>query len=253
MRLGMFDPPARVPCAAIPYDGNDCRRAPRAGAAGRSRIDRAAQERGRPPAALEGRRQHRGDRPERRRPARAGRQLLRRPVARGHAARRDPRGGLAAHEGDLHRRVQAAHNQDARTGAGRGTSPRRSASRSARTSSCCAWACPRRSRASKGTPATRRRAATRSISTLPGLQQRMLEMIVGAGETDGAGVLAGSALDLTWAEEHVAGDRRRLVPGRRRRARRWPTSCSATSRRPGVCRSRSRDRWTTSRTSAATR
>ena len=73
MRLGMFDPPARVPWASHPLREERLRRAPRAGAHGGARIDRAAEERGRPAAADEGRRQHRGHRPQRLRPARAGR------------------------------------------------------------------------------------------------------------------------------------------------------------------------------------
>jgi beta-glucosidase len=38
---------------------------------------------------------------------------------------------------------------------------------------------------------------------LPGLQQRLLEMIVALGKPTVLCVLAGSALDLTWAEAHV--------------------------------------------------
>ena len=37
LRLGMFDPPERVPYASIPYEVNDCRRAPRAGPHGGAR------------------------------------------------------------------------------------------------------------------------------------------------------------------------------------------------------------------------
>ena len=54
---------------------------------------------------------------------------------------------------------------------------------------------------------------------LPGLQQRLLEMIVALGKPTVLCVLAGSALDLTWAQDHVAGDRLRLVPRRRGRQR----------------------------------
>jgi beta-glucosidase len=39
---------------------------------------------------------------------------------------------------------------------------------------------------------------------LPGLQQRLMEMIVALGKPTVLCVLAGSALDLTWAEDHVA-------------------------------------------------
>ena len=38
---------------------------------------------------------------------------------------------------------------------------------------------------------------------LPGLQQRMMEMIVALGKPTVLCVLAGSALDLTWAQDHV--------------------------------------------------
>jgi len=38
---------------------------------------------------------------------------------------------------------------------------------------------------------------------LPGLQQRLLEMIVALGKPTVLCVLAGSALDLTWAQDHV--------------------------------------------------
>ena len=38
---------------------------------------------------------------------------------------------------------------------------------------------------------------------LPGLQQRLMEMIVALGKPTVLVVLAGSALDLTWAQEHV--------------------------------------------------
>jgi len=38
---------------------------------------------------------------------------------------------------------------------------------------------------------------------LPGLQQRLMEMIVALGKPTVLCVLAGSALDLTWAQEHV--------------------------------------------------
>jgi beta-glucosidase len=39
---------------------------------------------------------------------------------------------------------------------------------------------------------------------LPGLQQRLMEMIVALGRPTVLCVLAGSALDLTWAQDHVA-------------------------------------------------
>ena len=38
---------------------------------------------------------------------------------------------------------------------------------------------------------------------LPGLQQRLMEMIVALGKPTVLCVLAGSALDLTWAQDHV--------------------------------------------------
>ena len=52
-RLGMFDPPERVPYAQIPYTVVDSRGAPGAGAGGGAQVDRAAEESGRPAAAEE--------------------------------------------------------------------------------------------------------------------------------------------------------------------------------------------------------
>jgi hypothetical protein len=87
---------------------------------------------------------------------------------------------------------------------------------------------------------------------LPGLQQRLMEMIVALGKPTVLCVLAGSALDLTWAQDHVPAIVYAWYPAARAAAR-WPTCCSATCRRRAGCRSRSRARWTTSPTSAATR
>ncbi len=87
---------------------------------------------------------------------------------------------------------------------------------------------------------------------LSGLQQRMLEMIVALGKPTVLCVLAGSPLDLTWAQDHVPASSTRGIRGAKA-GRRSPTCCSATCHRPGGCPSPSHGRWTTSPISRATR
>ena len=67
-----------------------------------------------------------------------------------------------ADQGLVHGGLQAAGDEDRRPRRAPATCRRRSASPSARTWSCCAWACRRTSRASRATPATPRRRATSS-------------------------------------------------------------------------------------------
>ena len=206
-----------------PVRGQRLRRAPRAGAHRGARVDRAAQERRRPAAAAQGPPQHRGHRPQRLRPARAGRQLLRHAVARGDAARRHPRRRLARGPRSGTRTAASCRGRRPTAWGAPATCRRRSASRSAPTWSCCAWACRPTSRASRATPATRRPPATRSTCKLPGLQQRLLEMIVALGKPTVLCVLAGSALDLTLGARQRR--RRSCTPGTRaaKAARRSPS------------------------------
>ena len=64
-------------------------------------------------------------------------------------------------------------------------------------------ACRRKSRASRATPVTPRLPATSSTSTLTGLQQTLLEQIVALGKPTVLVLIAGSALSIGWAHEHV--------------------------------------------------
>ena len=92
-KLGMFDPPERVPYAQIPFSLQRFRRAPGTGFAGGARVDRAAQERGPTPSAAQGSDGHRSDWTECRRGAGPAGQLQRHAIPRGNAAeRRPPRG-----------------------------------------------------------------------------------------------------------------------------------------------------------------
>ncbi len=89
-RLGLFDPPDRVPWSGLGAETVEAAGAPGAGARGRRPLHRAAGEPRRAAARAVGAAAG-GDRPDRRQPARAARQLQRHPVAAGQAARRRPR------------------------------------------------------------------------------------------------------------------------------------------------------------------
>ena len=217
MRLGMFDPPARVPWAAIPYERNDC--------AEHHALARTAARESIVLLKNEG-----GLLPLRRTSARIA-------VIGPNAY--DPHVLVGNYFGvpsravtplDGIRAAVSPRTQGARTPTaascrgprptawgGPATCRRRSASRRAPTSSCCAWACRADIEGEQGDAGNSEAAGDKIDLKLPGLQQRLLEMIVALGKPTVLCVLAGSALDLTWAQDHVAGDRLRLVPGRRGR------------------------------------
>ena len=88
IRLGMFDPPERVPYTKIPLLRERFGPAPAARPPGRAGGHRSLEEPGRNPAAEIDRRQDRRHRPVRRRPDRAAGQLQRHLIQAGHAARR---------------------------------------------------------------------------------------------------------------------------------------------------------------------
>ena len=88
IRLGMFDPPERVPYTKIPYSVNDSAATPATRPRGREGGHRSLEEPGRNPAAETDGRQDRRHRPVRRRSGRAAGQLQRHLVQAGHAARR---------------------------------------------------------------------------------------------------------------------------------------------------------------------
>jgi beta-glucosidase len=100
-RLGMFDPPERVPYASIPYSVNDSE----------AHAELAAQERGRPPAVEQGHRHDRRYRAERRRRRRAAGQLQRRPVPPRDTAARHPAQGRTGNNGAVRqgRRCRREH------------------------------------------------------------------------------------------------------------------------------------------------
>ena len=96
-QLGMFDPPEQVRWAQIPISVLDQPSHRALARAGRARVDGAAEER--PAARCRCRkdlRHDRRDRTERRPVADAARQLQRHARRPGHAAARDPRGGVGA-------------------------------------------------------------------------------------------------------------------------------------------------------------
>ena len=87
--------------------------------------------------------------------------------------------------------------------------------------------------------------ASRSSLELPGRQLELLQAVVATGTPVVLVVMNGRPLDLRWADEHVPGDPRRLVPrhpgrhrrrepaARRRQPRRQAALHLAAHRRPG--------------------
>ena len=102
MRLGVYDPPGRLPWSGLTVaEVVDSPGAPGARAGGRAKVDRPAQERRRDPPPREGPGDGRGDRRQRRRRRGPPRQLQRHPGGAGVAPGRNRGEGGPRNDGDL--------------------------------------------------------------------------------------------------------------------------------------------------------